>query len=746
MRTLTAEPSCATEPIRIPGSIQPSGWMAILAVEDGHLIAHSENWPGSAAFEPAMLALHGAAGSLQPHSSPQLIGTTKLGELDWTCSAHQSGGLVILEFETLTPRRDETRDALQTVAEAFAPRLQGALSIQDLCALAAAQLKELSGFGRCLAYRFVSDGHGEVLAESADAGYESYLGHRFPASDVPTQARELYVSNQFRLISDANAAPVPLHCVDSAWTAQMLDLSMADLRSVSPIHIQYMRNMETLASMSVSIVVAGKLWGMISCHNRTSLSLTLEERNGCRLLGRLLSMQVEVLEGRSDAAERRGSRESVFQVLAGLSNSDATLRQLVDKPDSLLALVDATGVAVVHEDDCWSAGLVPQRSHILELAQRISSTRVHTFHVDRLVNFYPQAPMIAEMAAGVLAVSISRVRRHVVLWFRPEIIETVSWAGDPREKSPDAQGALSPRRSFTTWRQEVRGQCRRWSIADVASATEIRHALITLVLTRVQERELLTSKLALARRDIDYFTQSVSHELRQPLITAGTFGQLARAQFESAGDLRGVGYMERVLKAIVQTSAVSDAVLELARISRANVELRIVDISAMASQILANLQKQDPWRQVALSIQPGMIAHTDEALMKLVLAHLLGNAWKFTSKKSLANISVGWATVEGHMQWCVTDDGVGFDITAADRLFQPFHRFHKSIDFNGIGAGLALVNAAITRLGGTVRMETTQGKGATVYFTLSDFAFSVAPQAKKREGEPNGLPFAIDPG
>lgn len=728
MRVSTAEADCASEPIRVPGSIQPFGWMAILDAEHGHLVAHSANWPGQAAFDLVLPGLRSAIGNLQQHATPQPLGVARAGDLGWTCVAHQSGALAMLEFEPLAPGCDEDGHALRTVVDTFAPRLQAAQTVEALCTLAVSQLKELTGFGRCLAYRFDSDGHGEVLAELADPGYESYLGHRFPASDIPAQARDLYRINQFRLICDADAVPVPLHCVDAAWTAQKLDLSMADLRSISPVHIQYMRNMRTPASMSVSIVVAGKLWGMVSCHHRTPLSLALAKRNACRHLGRLVSMQVEVLQSRADLAERLGSRKMAFQVLSGLGRSDATLRQLLQTPEPLLRLVDATGVAVVHDDECWSAGLVPEQVHILALAQLVSATRTHTFRVDRLVNTYAMAPTFATVAAGVLAISISKVRRHVVLWFRPELVETIRWAGDPNEKSREPGGGISPRRSFTTWKQEVRGQCRRWSATDLASATELRHALITLVLARAQERELLTYDLSRANRDIDNFIQSVSHELRQPLITAGSFGQLAKDHLEAAGDVRGVHYIDRVLKAVAQTSAVSDSVLELARISRAPLEPRSVDISAMAGEALASLKRRDPSRHVVTHVQPGMTAVTDEPLIKLVLVQLLDNAWKFSSPRNPASISVGSDDVRGKTQWWVKDDGVGFDATSAHRILQPFHRFHASSEFGGIGAGLALVNAAITKLGGTVRVEAVEGAGATVYFSLGSSAQAPASQ------------------
>ncbi len=719
MRVLTAEEICATEPIRVPGTIQPYGWMAILDAEDAHLIAHSENWPGVTGFDVAMRDLRSAVADLQPHMAPVLLGNVDVNERSWTCVGHRSGGMAILEFEPRLSPADARQDALYAVAQRFAPRLQGARSVRDLLTFAASQLKELSGFGRCLVYRFDTDGHGEVLAEIAEPGYDSYLNHWFPASDIPAQARDLYVVNQFRLIPDANAIPVPLRCVDTAWTAKGMDLSMADLRSVSPVHLEYMRNMGTLASMSVSIIVAGRLWGMISCHNHTPLSMSLEKRDGCRHLGRLVSMQIEGQEGRDDAAERVGARKLTFQVLSGLDHSDATLRDLLHTPEPLLRLVDATGVAVVLEDECWSAGLVPAQRHLLALAQRVTAARVQTFHVDRLVTAYPEAALFANVAAGVLAVSISRVRRHVVLWFRPEVIETISWAGDPREKLLDAGAGLSPRLSFATWTQEVRGQCRRWSSADIAGAAEIRHALITLVLTRAQERELLAADLARANRDIDSFTQSVSHELRQPIISAGAFAQLAREQLVAAGDLRGVDYIERVLKAVDQMSAISDTVLELARISRATPAPTELDISAMASEILAALQLRDPSRRVAVSVQRGMTGLADAPLMNLVLTHLLDNAWKFTSPMNSAVISVGSDDVRGETHWWVKDDGVGFDLTSAERIFQPFHRFHSSTEFNGIGAGLAIVNAAITRLGGSVRVETDEGKGTTVYFSLA---------------------------
>ena len=298
--------SCADEPFRVPGAIQPHGRMLVLDASTGRELAYSANWRDEAQRHAALGALEDRWLELADGESPAPLGVVTVAGERLDASGHRLGGQVVVEFEP--PAADRGAQApIYSLARHFLPQLQRARSVDDLLGIGVRELKRLTGFGRCLACRFDHEGRGEVLAEALDEGYESHAGHRFPASDIPAQVRALYCLNVIRLIPDAHCAPVPLISTDPAPAA--IDLSLAGLRSDSPVHLEYLRNMGTRASMSVSIVVRGQLWGLVSCHDRDTRFLSFPARAACEHLGRLLSLQVEAAEERAEAAQRLELRQ-----------------------------------------------------------------------------------------------------------------------------------------------------------------------------------------------------------------------------------------------------------------------------------------------------------------------------------------------------------------------------------------------------------------------------------------------------
>ena len=467
---------CAVEPIRVPGAIQPHGRMAVLSAHDGKLLAYSANWPSEDAARRAADMLPLDLDRLPTQTSPAWLGNLPLEGRTHDVAAHRVGDHVIIEYEPAGPAASMNAP-IYAVARELLPLLQQADSIDALCQRVAREMKRLTGFGRCLVYRFDADGHGEVLAERADAGYPSYARHRFPATDVPSQARALYLANQIRLIPEANYEPVPLLAAGGAPDPSRLDLSFASLRSVSPVHLEYMRNMGTAASMSVSIVSRGRLWGLVSCHDHAAKYLPFQTRVACEHLGRLLSLQIQAQEDGAEVALRLALHQRVLTLVALMAESDGTLQRLVAPELELHRLADADGAAVVLNDSCWTIGNTPQPDRVRQLAHWVVARGEDLFETDRLPEVYPEGEALLPDCAGVLAVSISQVHRHVVMWFRPELVRTIRWAGDPRKTLP-SEGRVHPRLSFDSWQERVRGRSGPWPPALSGAVLELRQALI----------------------------------------------------------------------------------------------------------------------------------------------------------------------------------------------------------------------------------------------------------------------------
>ncbi|MCZ2497942.1 GAF domain-containing protein [Xylophilus sp. Kf1] len=712
--------ACDREPIRIPGAIQSHGHLLALDAQALTLRFWSANWGAVSSAATALAGLHhGRLRSLADGHASVPVGECLLDGRPLSGWAHRIGDTVIVEFEQRAPL-PPLEAPLYELARDFLPQLQGVSEVQALLEIAVRELKRLTGFGRCLIYRFDPDGHGEVLAQALDAGYESYQGHHFPASDIPRQARELYLANRFRLIPDAGYRAVPLVATDPADPVDRLDLSMAYLRSVSPVHLEYMRNMGTAASMSVSIVVEGKLWGLASCHHHQPRFLVPELRAACSHLGQLLSMLVEAQAANAEVASRLALRKITLELVAHLSDSDPTLRGLVSEPTLLLRMAHATGAAVVLDDQAWTVGETPDPALLLELAAWVSHGGRDVYDVDQLATVFAGARSGQGAIAGMLALSISRVHRHVILWFRPEIVKTITWAGDPREKIiAGADGRLHPRRSFDSWVEQVGGRSRPWSAAEVNAVTELRQALIGIVLKRAEEVAAVVHELGKVNQELEAFSYTVSHDLRAPMRHIAGYVDLV---LESEGSLlspRSHRYLGHVKDASAFAGQLVDALLDFSRMGRSALKLREVRGEEMIASLIREFGRLESARDVVWKVEPGLpTLVADPVLLQVAARNLLANAVKYSRKREHPVVTVRPVARDGFAGIEVEDNGVGFQMQYVGKLFGVFQRLHKAEDFEGTGIGLANVKRIVERHGGSVWARGEPGVGATFGFLL----------------------------
>lgn len=382
--------SCDKEPIRFPGSIQPHGFLlrlssrlAVLQASDN--LGERTGIDAATAIGKPLAGVIGNAAARtlaselhlnRMNERPAYLGTIELGGGDfYDVLGHICDALLLLEFESIQRSTPADFRHLFPVVGEFLQQLPGAADVEAMGQLAARQIRALSGFGRVLVYQFDRDGHGHVIAECRADGYPSYLGQRFPATGIPRQARELYMVSRIRLIQDANYTPSPLVPELNRLTGKANDLSFAALRSVSPIHLQYMRNMDTLASMSISLMVKGKLWGLVSCHHATPCPLAFDKRSACEQLGQILSLCVETREDASDLQFRLDVRRIMVSMLAGLTKGADFIDNMSSVFPQLLKLARAGGVAIVVDERVISYGDAPNTAQIEQLVDWLRRPR-----------------------------------------------------------------------------------------------------------------------------------------------------------------------------------------------------------------------------------------------------------------------------------------------------------------------------------------------------------------------------------
>jgi light-regulated signal transduction histidine kinase (bacteriophytochrome) len=493
--------NCEDEPIRIPGSIQRHGFLLLLDSLDKHVVAASENaqdflevplslilgTPVETILEREVLgALRALANPATPEDSgPQTyLGSFQMRGRLYSVVTHRVDGERILEFEVLD--RLVSPEMTSQVFTNFVSKLNYLRGEKELCQALAEQIKILTGFNRILLYRFDEFGHGTVLCEQSDGILPSYLDLRFPASDIPQQARELYVLNTVRIIPNALYVPSPLHVV-AQRSMGPLDLSMSTLRSVSPVHLKYMQNMGTMSSMSVSIVCEGKLWGLVSGHHAEPHVVPYLVRSACDLLTRLVSTQLTSLRASENLKQTVHLHAVQRRILTQMAAENNYLAAMADQIEDLMQIADAAGVALLVDGKYVMFGQTPGEEIVGRIAAWMDSNPdLEVFESRHLGTHIEWATEFTEFASGLLAIRISHIRQNYLMWFRPEVVRTVNWAGEPG-KTQDENHTLNPRKSFEIWKELVRGRSKPWTEMEIESASDFRGAVMTISLKRAEE-------------------------------------------------------------------------------------------------------------------------------------------------------------------------------------------------------------------------------------------------------------------
>ncbi|MCM3882556.1 SpoIIE family protein phosphatase [Frankia sp. R82] len=522
--------NCDREPIHIPGSVQPHGVLLAVRTDADLTVARvSANVAEALGREPGQVLgrpLREVAGRDAAKTILDVVRTAfdlreaspvdlLLGDGDdrrhYDALLHRVGELVVCELQAAQGVRPLTYVGTYARTRQSVLRLDGSSSLAELYDVVVEEVRRLTGFDRVMVYRFDPEWNGEVVAEARLERLNSFLGLHYPATDIPVQARALYERSWLRLIPDVDYRPVPVVPGLDPSTGAALDLSDAWLRSVSPIHLEYLRNMGVTASMSISLLRDGRLWGLIACHHYSGAHEPgYEVCAAAEFLGHLFSLRLVAREEEQHLAASLASRRVLDQLVAAAQREGASLAdQLAAETVNLSHLIDCSGAVVAVDGEYRTVGEVPPRAVARAVFDTLGA-QSEILACDAVPVELPQFAGYRDIACGMLAFRLSR--DEGVAWFRPETVRTVDWGGDPENsKIIAAEGdevRLSPRRSFERWRQVVRDRARTWTSPELALADELRQALTrvayararqTAALARLMQESLLPQRLASIR-------------------------------------------------------------------------------------------------------------------------------------------------------------------------------------------------------------------------------------------------------
>lgn len=731
--------SCEREPIHIPGSIQPQGVLLVLDTDAMTIVQASENtsdFLGVTAESLLGQSLEVAVGQanaaeitrkvarLDPSAAAQHVTTLRLGPKDqeraFHAIAHFSDAGLVLELEIAEDESFISLTNLHPLVGKLFGRFEGVHATRDLMQTAANEVRSISGFDRVLIYEFDTEWNGTVVAESGNGILPSYLDLRFPASDIPSQARELYRRNPIRLIANADYVPSKIVPEINPRTKRPLDMTFSVLRSVSPIHLEYMRNMDTAASMSVSILRDGELWGLISGHSREPRHVGFDVRSACGFIAQILSVQLDAHYRAAENAERIRMKSVETALLTEMAARENFVDGLTNN-DDLLRFGRAAGAAVLFDNQCILKGKTIDEDRVRELVDWLhENSSDEVFQSSSLSTLFPPAVHYADTISGLLAIRISKLHRSYVLWFRPEVVQTVQWGGDPRKPVEEASNdkRIHPRKSFESWKETVRLRSREWTRVEIESATDLRNSIVGIVLRKAEEMAELTSELERSNKELEAFSYSVSHDLRAPFRHIVGYSELLKSK--EAGNLSrdGSRYIETIIDAARHAGKLVDNLLQLSRITRTAMYAVSIDLNEAVEETRRDMVMEVEGRNIEWHIGKLPIVIGDPTMIKLVLRNLMSNAVKYTKNREVAVIAIDAKTEGPEYVISVRDNGVGFDMRYVQKLFGVFQRLHRQEDFEGTGVGLANVRRIISRHRGRTWAEGKLNEGATFYFSL----------------------------
>ena len=727
--------NCDKEPIHIPGKIQSHGFLVAVDKNNLSITYISEN-AGDFLAEEAKSLLNKQLSVLNQFIKQQdpafnIEELLKLGIIRKSFDAispHpvEINGLSfyliisssesdwLLEFEPVTLQFDIQR----SIGRSASSMLQGK-SISALLKGAAQEVKKLINYDRIMIYKFLEDGHGEVVAEEKEADLEPFFGLHYPASDIPKQARALYKLNLTRLIADVNITDSPILTFKEN---EALDLTNGGLRAVSPIHIQYLKNMGVHSSFSISLIAHGELWGLIACHNYSPKFIDYKAREGAKLIGQILSSALEYRQEEEDATVIEQFKSTANVLLEHLNRDKYLIEAVTSHKRTILDATKASGVAIIFENELKTIGNVPSEDEIRELVEWLQTNNDESiYYTHRLPEIHSPAKKYKSIAAGILSCILNKEMGEMIIWFKPEIITTVNWAGNPEKAVVSSENgllSLSPRKSFETWSQVVNNTSEKWMAEEIASVLRIREIIITDINKKANEIRLLNEKLQAAYEELDTFSYTVSHDLRTPLTSIKTYAELMLKN--KSIDENGQKMLSRILIGADKMNFLIKEILNLARVGRSEINFETVDITSLLKEIKSEVWSAFKAERTELFLGQLPNIKGDKTMIAQVFTNLIGNAVKYSAMVDKPKVEVSAYIDGGETIYAVKDNGIGIDNRYYDRVFELFKRMDNVKEIEGTGVGLAIVKRVVEKHNGRVWFESKLNVGSTFFVAFKN--------------------------
>ena len=760
-RDLVNLTNCESEPIHVPGSIQPHGFLLAINAASFRIDYCSANSEVFIGLSPQLiLGKHfsdifsdGQQQRLEIYIKQDIIDTAQplvltFEDIPYNTTVHKAGEVFLLELE-LFP--DGTLDLpnLYNQTRKFVALMEGSHRLVELCQSIAEETRSITGYDRVMIYRFDAQYNGEVIAESKREYLNSLSGQKYPHTDIPPQARELYIRNQIRMIADINYEPVPLFTIEGTETKdnKSLDLSLSILRSVSPIHIEYLKNMGVGATLTISLMRDGKLWGLIACHHYSPKILPHYTRLSALLQGHFLASQITVREVAEEFEIAQKVENALHELLILLQDNEDFIADFFASP-LLLNLGNASGVIILYNGKIYKNGVTPEDSDIIRLTDWFSQNHVNNhLHTSNLIDIYPDGENLSKYAAGVTYHSMGN--SDCILWIRSELVQTINWAGNPHKavQVNETGARLSPRKSFELWMEEVKNKSLDWRKSELNATSGFAFALqrhINLHFVRSQEEQyrILNEELKTANKELANLNWISTHDLKEPLRKIQIFASkiLDPANTDLSGAIRdSVG---RMRFAAEKMQRLIEDILNYSRAGNLEKVFEETDLDLVLRDVLAEMKEETDEKNATIKFDKLPVLQVIPFQINQLFVNLISNSLNFVRTGVTPQIEIRLTQISGeavpdlkpeasetYYKISFSDNGIGFDSEYRQKIFDVFQRLHSSQKYPGTGIGLAICKKIIENHNGRISADSVHGEGAefTIYLPANarpDLSFS----------------------
>ena len=734
--------NCESEAIHIPGTIQSHGFLLAVTERNYTVAFCSENCVeflnkthiellgknletifSKAEFENIQQQFNEFSTDLL---RPFII---NYNEKTFHVTAHKSDEVIILEFELFAEAKMISPDLLIQMKR-FAYHTERADNLQSLCQDIADDTRSITGYDRVMIYRFDKEYNGEVFAESKKEDLKPFLHLHYPHTDIPAQARELYLRNLIRMKVDVGYKPVPIYTIDGVLKNNSnLDLSMAILRSVSSMHLEYLKNMKVGATFVISLLHHNKLWGLISCHHYSAKHIPYSTRLAAHLQAIFLSSQIDVRQGADEFELAKETGKKIVDLQNQMINNPHTLRQ----ESTLLKLKDlinADGVILHYNEENYTEGNLPGEQEMDQLINwLISEKGSHSFNTHQLHHHYAGATEITNSIAGIVYLPLSDDNKNCIVWTRREVEKNIDWAGDPSKivNKNEENLMLSPRKSFEIWKQAVKFTSEEWKTPELKEAEAISASIqrqLHLADLMAEEKKYLTlnEKLQKANDELSNMNWISTHDLKEPLRKIQIYSSIILEKDGAKIPDSAKENILRMQKSARKMQVLIDDLLTYSKVMNEEKKFNPIDLNEIIEGILLDFEENIEEKNIIIQLGNLPMVMGIQFQLRQLFLNLISNSIKFIRPEVTPVISISGENVtskkdnfasQKFYKIIVKDNGIGFDPAYEEKIFKIFQRLHSQTEFMGTGIGLSICKKIAELHGGYIEAQGMEGESAT---------------------------------